>query len=130
MVHLRSIYYIVCPGISDYLSDHTDFGCDDVLNPNHPTHIESKRKFCVTKLQAKQESNDHQIPIYVPIIFFILDFSKSSFLISQESIVAAWARDTDGNLFPLCRSTALTITFDKSINNATQLDRVCVQEPL
>ena len=108
----------------------TDFGCNDVLSPIHPTHTESKIKLSVAKLQVKQNSNDLQIPTYVPIIFFILDFSKSSFIFSQDSIVAAWARDTDGNLFPLCRSIVFKITFDKSINNATQWDHVCVQEPL
>jgi hypothetical protein len=31
-------------------------------------------------------------------------------------MLAAWARGTDGNLFPLCRSTAFRITSEKSIN--------------
>jgi len=37
---------------------------------------------------------------------------------------------TDGNLFPLCRSTAFKLTFEESVNKATTLDCVGVQEPL
>ena len=44
-------------------------------------------------------------------------------------MLAAWARCTDGNFFPLCRSTALKLTFENS-TNATQLDCVGVQKPL
>jgi hypothetical protein len=84
----------------------------------------------VAKLQTKQDNNDLQIPTYVPIIFFLLDFSKSSFIFSQNSNFAARARDTDRNLFPICKNTAFKITFDKSTDNATQLDRVCIQEAL
>jgi len=39
-------------------------------------------------------------------------------------MLAAWARSTDGDLFPLCRSTAFKLTFGESIKNATQLGRV------
>jgi len=45
-------------------------------------------------------------------------------------MLAAWSRFTGGNLFPLCTSAGFKLTFEELIKNATQLDRVGVQEPL
>jgi hypothetical protein len=45
-------------------------------------------------------------------------------------MLVAWAGDTDGNLSPLCRSTAFKLTFEESVNKAILLDCVGVQEPL
>jgi hypothetical protein len=39
-------------------------------------------------------------------------------------MLAAWARGTDGNLFPLYRSTAVKLTFEESINKQTPLSWV------
>jgi hypothetical protein len=45
-------------------------------------------------------------------------------------MLARWAGGTEGNLFPLCRSTYFKATFEESMNKATHLDRLGVQEPL
>jgi len=39
-------------------------------------------------------------------------------------MLAAWARGTDGNLFPLCRSTASKLTSEESTNKH-HLDGSC-----
>jgi len=39
-------------------------------------------------------------------------------------MLAEWARGTDGNLFPLCRSTACKLTFEESTNKH-HLDGSC-----
>jgi hypothetical protein len=44
-------------------------------------------------------------------------------------MLAAWSVVTDGNLFPLCRSTAFKLSFEGSINKGHS-DRVAVQESL
>jgi hypothetical protein len=45
-------------------------------------------------------------------------------------MLAEWAGGTDGNLFLLCRSTAFKLTFEESVNKATPLECVGVQESL
>ena len=57
-----------------------------------------------------------------PLYFSQWIFSKRSFKFSKASfMLIAWARGTDGNFFPLRRSTAFKLTFEES-TNATQLD--------
>jgi hypothetical protein len=45
-------------------------------------------------------------------------------------MVATWARETDGNLFPLCKRTSFKLTLEESINKSRSVDRVGVQKPL
>jgi hypothetical protein len=55
---------------------------------------------------------------------------NGSLILSYDfSMIAAWARGTAGNLFPLFSNTAFRLTFEESINTM-QLDHVGVQEPL
>jgi hypothetical protein len=44
-------------------------------------------------------------------------------------MLVAWARDTNGNLFPLRRSTAFKLTSEESVNKH-YFDRAGVQELL
>jgi hypothetical protein len=37
-------------------------------------------------------------------------------------MLVAWARGTDGNLFPSCRSTAVKLTFEESINKHQSIE--------
>ena len=48
----------------------------------------------------------------------------------DSSMLAPWARGTDGNLFLLYRKTTFRLTFEESMNKHRQLERVGVQEPL
>jgi len=45
-------------------------------------------------------------------------------------MLAAWAMGTDMNFFPLGRTADFKLSFEESIKNATQLDRVGAQESL
>ena len=45
-------------------------------------------------------------------------------------MLAAWARGTDRNLFPLCRSTAFKLIFEDSVKTATQLGLAGAQKRL
>jgi hypothetical protein len=52
-------------------------------------------------------------------IFSYWIFSNSSSIFSYDSVMlAVWTRSADGNLFPLCRSTAFKLTSEQSINKS------------
>jgi len=80
------------------------------------THRESNKPLCSQAICQTREQwllNLHRSSNY---IFHTGTFPNVFSYFHRTLILAEWVNSTDGNLFPLCRSTAFKLTFEESIN--------------